>query len=141
MGPKKRRKTKGTVVVGRGIGQVKIYPYIRKNGFPQNNVCWKEGGRRRTRCFSDMDEAMMVAQQISVRLANSWSIGDEVTKRDIEILRHCERLAKNHGVSLVAAVEEWDSARKTAPDIPISDAVRFYATNRPDLVPSRSVGC
>ena len=137
--PQRRRKPKGTVIVGRGMAEVRIYCYTRKNGYPQNNVCWKEGGRRRTRCFSDIDEAKMVAQQISVRLANCWSIGDEVTKRDIEILRHCERLAKNHGVSLVAAIEEWDSARKTAPDIPLSDAVRFYATNRPDLLPSRTV--
>ena len=139
MAPKKRQKAKGTVIVGRGVATVRIYPINRKDGYPQNTVCWKEGGQRRTRSFACMDEARLVAQQISVRLANCWSIGDEVTKRDIEILRHCERLAKNHGVSLVAAIEEWDSARKTAPDIPLSDAVRFYATNRPDLLPSRTV--
>lgn len=139
MEAKKRRKTKGTVIIGRGAATVRIYPIIRKNGYPQNTVCWKEGGRRRTRCFACMDEAKMVAQQISVRLTNGWSLGDEVTRRDIEILRHCEAVVRQHGVELVAAVEEWASARKTAGPIPLADAVRFYAANRTDLFPSRTV--
>jgi hypothetical protein len=41
-----------------------------------------------------MDEAKMVAQQISVRPTNGWSLGDEVTRRDIEILRHCEEVVR-----------------------------------------------
>ena len=139
METKKRRKTKGTVLIGRGAATVRIYPIIRKNGYPQNTVCWKEGGRRRMRCFACLDEAKMVAQQISVRLTNNWSIGDEVTRRDIEILRYCEGLVQKQGVELVAAVEEWVSARKTAGPIPLADAVRFYAVNRTDLMPSKTM--
>jgi integrase len=139
MEPKKRRKTKGTVIIGRGASTVQIYPITRKDGYLQNTLCWKEGGRRRTRCFACMDEAKMVAQQISVRLANGWSLGDEVTRRDIEILRHCEGLVRSFGVQLVAAVEEWASARKTAGKIPLADAVRFYQANRTDILPSRTV--
>lgn len=139
MEAKKRRKTKGTVIIGRGAATVRIYPITRKDGYPQNTVCWKEGGRRRTRSFACMDEAKMVAQQISVRLTNGWSLGDEVTRRDIEILRYCEGLVAKHGVALVAAVEEWASARKTAGKIPLADAVRFYAANSADMLPSRSV--
>jgi len=127
------------VIIGRGAATVRIYPTIRKNGYAQNCVCWKEGGRRRMRCFACLDEAQMVAQQISVRLTNGWSLGDEVTRRDIEILRHCEGLARPFGVALVAAVEEWASARKTAGPIPLADAVRFYQVNRTDLLPSKSV--
>ena len=139
MESKKRRKTKGTVIIGRGAATVRIYPITRKDGYPQNSVCWKEGGRRRTRSFACMDEAKMVAQQISVRLTNGWSLGDEVTRRDIEVLRHCEGVVRQHGVALVAAVEEWASARKTAGPIPLADAVRFYQINRMDLLPSKSV--
>jgi hypothetical protein len=36
----------------------------------------------------------MVAQLISVRPTNGWSLGDEVTRRDIEILRHCEEVVR-----------------------------------------------
>lgn len=139
MEPKKRRKARGTVIVGRGAATVRIYPITRKDGYLQNTICWKEGGRRRTRCFACMDEAKMVAQQISVRLTNGWSLGDEVTRRDIEILRHCEGLVRSFGVQLVAAVEEWVSARKTAGTIPLADAVRFYQANRTDILPSRTV--
>ncbi len=46
---------------------------------------------------------------------------------------------RQHGVELVAAVEEWASARKTAGPIPLADAVRFYAANRTDFFPSRKV--
>jgi hypothetical protein len=42
-------------------------------------------------------------------------------------------------VGLVAAVEEWASARKTAGPIPLVDAVRFYAADRTDIFPSRTV--
>jgi hypothetical protein len=52
MEPKKRRKAKGTVIIGRGAATVRIYPITRKNGYPQNTVCWKEGGRRRMRSFA-----------------------------------------------------------------------------------------
>ena len=48
MEPKKRRKAKGTVIIGRGAATVRIYPITRKDGYLQNTVCWKEGGRRRT---------------------------------------------------------------------------------------------
>jgi len=41
-------------------------------------------------------------------------------------------------VTLAAALEEWASARRTACEVPLSDAVRFYAANRADLVAIRT---
>ncbi len=38
METKKRRQPKGTVIIGKGAATVKIYPFIRKNGYKQNNV-------------------------------------------------------------------------------------------------------
>ena len=72
----------------------------------------------------------MVAQQISVQLSNGGSLGDEVTHRDIEVLRHCEGMVRQFGVTLVAAVEEWTSARKTAVGVTLSDAVRVSPPTR-----------
>lgn len=88
METKNRRQPKGTVIIGKGAATVKIYPFTRKDGYKQNNVCWYEGGRRRTRCFADFREAELIAQQISVRLANKQATGKESTHRDIEILQH-----------------------------------------------------
>jgi hypothetical protein len=79
----KKKRRKGTVIIGRGAATIRIYPITRKDGYLQNTLCWKEGGRRRTRSFACMEEAKMIAQQISVRLANGWSLGDEVTCRNI----------------------------------------------------------
>ena len=138
METKNRRQPKGTVIIGKGAATVKIYPFIRKNGYKQNNVCWHEGGRRRTRCFADFAEAELIAQQISVRLANKLATGREATHRDIEILQHCEDLVRPFNIALVAAVEEWATARRSAPTVALSEAVRFYATNGPDRFPDRT---
>jgi hypothetical protein len=40
-------------------------------------LAWKEGGRRRTRCFACMEEARIVAQQTAVRLTYGWQVIDE----------------------------------------------------------------
>jgi integrase len=85
-----------------------------------------------------MDEARMIAQQVTVRLINGFTDTCEATRRDLDILRHCERTATEFGMTLAAAIEEWASARRTAGNVLLSDAVRFYAANRADLYPTRS---
>jgi hypothetical protein len=111
---------------------VKIHTNHRKDGYNEFTLSWREGGRRRLRSLARMDEARLVAGRITVRLANAVPVGDEATKRDLEMLRHCESLAGRFGVTLAAAIEEWAGARQVAGDIPLSDAVRFYQTNRAD---------
>src|SRR5690606_830074 len=113
--------------------KVRIYTINRKDGYPEFTLSWKEGGRRQRRGFSSMDEARMVAQQITVKIANGWVIGGEATKRDLELLWHCQRQAEKFGVTLAAAVDEWVSARSVVVGITLSDAVRFYQANRTDL--------
>jgi integrase len=127
------------VEIGNGPARVKIYTMNRRDGYPEFTLAWKQAGRRRTRSFASMEEARMIAQQTSVRLANGWNAADEATRRDIDLLRHCERVAKDHGVTLAAAIDEWASARKAVGEIPISDAVRFYQANRKDLLIRRTL--
>ena len=135
----RKRKRSSVVEIGTGPARVKIYTVNRKDGYPMFSLYWKEGGRRKYRHFACIDEARLIAQQITVRLTNGLSSCDEATKRDIELLRHCERTAQGFGVTLAAAIEEWSSARKTAGEIPIADAVRFYAANRADLLAVRTI--
>ncbi len=138
MTPKRKKRRSRVVEIGSSPFTAKIYTIQRKDGYPQFTVAWKEGGGRKTRSFACMDEARMVAQQTVVRLQNGGLV-DEVTKRDIELLRYCERTAENLGVTLAAAIEEWASARKVAGETALSDAVRFYQANRTDLLPVRSL--
>ncbi|MCF7732941.1 MAG: site-specific integrase, partial [Akkermansiaceae bacterium] len=138
MAPKKKKRRSKVVEIGSGTTRVRIYTINRKDGYDQFTLSWKEGGRRRTRCLASLEEAGMIGQQTTVRLANG-SVADEVTKRDMELLRHCEHTAQQFGVSLTAAMDEWASARKTAGEIPLSDAVRFYAANRIDLLAVRTI--
>ena len=135
---RKRKRRSAIVEIGTGPAKVRIYTINRKDGYDQFTLAWKEAGRRKTRCFSCIDEAKMIAQQVTVRLINGGTDTDEATRRDIDLLRYCERTAKEHGVTLAAAIDEWASARKTAGEIPLSDAVRFYAANRADLVAIRT---
>ena len=136
---RKRKRRSSVVEIGNGPARVRIYTMNRRDGYPEFTLAWKEAGRRKTRSFAAMDEARMIAQQTSVRLANGWNAADEATRRDIDLLRYCERVAKDHGVTLAAAIDEWASARKVVGEIPISDAVRFYQSNRKDLLIRRTL--
>ena len=136
---RKRKRRSGIVEIGNGPARIKIYTMNRRDGYPEFTLSWKEAGRRKTRSFSSMEEARMIAQQTSVRLTNGWTAGDEVTRRDIDLLRHCEQVARENGVSLAAAMDEWASARKAAGEIPLADAVRFYRVNRKDLLIPRTL--
>ena len=134
----KRKRRSAIVEIGSGPTKVRIYTINRKDGYEQFTLAWKEGGKRRTRCFSCMDEAKMVGQQVTVRLINGLTDTCEATRRDLDILRHCERTATEFGVTLAAAIEEWVSARTAVVGITLSDAVRFYQANRSDLLATRS---
>jgi integrase len=136
---RKKKRRSSVVEIGTGPAKVKIYTINRKDGYREFVLAWKEGGRRRVRSLSCDEEARLVAQQISVRLTNGSTVGDEATKRDLDLLRHCENQAKEFGVSLAAAMDEWASARKAADGIAISDAVRFYLANRADIVRMKSL--
>jgi integrase len=134
----RKRKRSSVVEIGTGPARVKIYTVNRKDGYPMFSIYWKEGGQRKVRHLACMEEARLIAQQTTIRLTNGWSASDEVTKRELELLRHCERMAQEFGVSLTAAMDEWASARRTAGAVPLSDAVRFYAANRTDLLAVRT---
>jgi len=136
---RKRKRRSSVVEIGTGPARVKIYTVNRKDGYPQFSLYWKEGGQRQTRHIACMDEARLIAQQITVRLSNGSSVTDEATKRDIDLLRYCERTALGFGVTLAAAIDEWASARRAAGEIAISDAVRFYQANRKDLLITRTL--
>ncbi|MEI7910580.1 MAG: hypothetical protein WCK77_13165 [Verrucomicrobiota bacterium] len=135
---RKKRRRSSIVEIGAGPARVKIYTINRKNGYSEFVLAWKEGGRRKVRSLSCMEEARLIAQQTTVRLTNGYC-GDEATKRDIDLLRHCEGLAKQFDATLAAAMDEWASARKIAGDIALSDAVRFYQANRADIVQMKSL--
>jgi integrase len=136
---RKRKRRSSVVEIGTGPCRVKIYTVNRKDGYPMYSLYWKEGGQRKVRHLACMEEARLIAQQITVRLANGFETGNEATKRNLEMLRHCENLAAGFGITLTAAMDEWVSARRTAGEIPIADAVRFYAANRANLVAIRSL--
>ena len=136
---RKRKRRSSVVEIGTGPRESQDLHDEPQGWIPEFSLSWKEGGQRKTPPPSPvMDEARLIAQQITVRLTNGWTTGDEATNRDIDLLRHCENLAAGFGVTLTAAMDEWASARKAAGEIPLSDAVRFYRANRADLVAVRT---
>jgi hypothetical protein len=103
---RKKKRRSSVVEGGSGSATVKIYTNHRKDGYGEFTLAWREGGRRRLRSLASIDEARLVAGQITVRPANALPVGDEATKRDLEMLRHCESLAERFGVTLAAPIEE-----------------------------------
>ena len=104
--PRKRKRRSSVVEIGSGPARVKIYTVNRKDGYPMFSLYWKEGGQRKYRHLACMEEARIIAQQISVRLENDVATGTEATKRNLELLRYCEQLADQFGVTLTAAMDE-----------------------------------
>lgn len=135
---RKRKRRNAIVEIGTGPSRVKIYTINRSDGYPMFSLYWKEGGQRRCRHLACMEEARIIAQQVSVRLANGFATGNEATRRNLELLRYCENVAAEFEVTLTAAMDEWASARRTAGEIPIADAVRGYSANRADLAAIRT---
>ena len=139
MTPTKQKRRTSIVEVGTGLAKVTIYSCNRKDGFSEFTLAWKEGGCRRRRSLSCLDEARIVAQQISVRLTNGRAVGDEVSKRDLELLEYCEELAGKFGVSLSVAIEEWAGAKKIAGKVSILDAIRSHMASRNELSAVKSI--
>ena len=129
---RKKKRRSSIVEIGSGAARVRIYTMNRKDGYPEFTLAWKEGGRRKLRSFGDIAEARMVAQQTTVRLTNGGCVADEATKRDVELLRHCEGVARKFGATLTAAMDEWLSAKSALTDGSLVDAVRFYQAQRSD---------
>ncbi len=138
MNPRKRKKRNSVIQIGTGPAAVKIYTMTRADGYSEHTLAWKEGGRRRRRSISCPDEAQVVAQQITVRLTNGIATGDEVTRRDIELLRYCEQLAARFDLSLTVAMEEWVHARKLAGEIPLCEAVKGHTEAQQNSFPPRT---
>jgi len=136
---RKSKRRSSIVEIGNGLTKVRIYTIHRTDGYDQFTLAWKEGGIRRTRSLASMAEARMIAQQTTVRLTNGGCVTDEATKRDIELLRHCEHAAKEFGITLSAAIDEWSSARRAAGDASLSEALRFYQANRRDILVTRTI--
>jgi integrase len=136
----RKTKRRSIVEIGKGPATVKIYTINRKDGYGQFVLAWKECGRRKVRHVASMDEARMIAQQTTVRLTNGWEMCDEVTKRDLEMLRFCEAKASAMGTTLAVAIEEWVAAREIVGGKSIIEAVRFYETNRRDFLPVKATG-
>ncbi len=66
MSPKKKRRN-SIVEIGTDPAKVTIYTLNRKDGFSEFTLAWKECGSRKRRSLACMDEARLVAQQITVR--------------------------------------------------------------------------
>ena len=66
---RKKKRRSSVVEIGNGPASVHIYTMNRKDGYPLFTLAWNEGGKRRRRSFSCMDEARMVAQQITIKIA------------------------------------------------------------------------
>lgn len=122
----KRKRRSSVVEFGNGPTRVKIYTINRKDGYSEFTLVWKERGRRRTRSLSDMEEARMVAQQITVRLANGWEAGGEVTKRDLELLRYCEKQGYLHPDRKTAA-EQTETFKEPETEIEIFTPMKSQA--------------
>ncbi len=131
--PKKLSRRGGVAILGTAEATVRIYSVQRSNGDQQFSVAWHEAGKRKIKAFADKDAAYLFAQQTVVQLQNGAAIEGAATLRDVEVLKHCERITQLMDSNLMAAVEEWMAAKKLVPGVPLSEIARFYAQQKADV--------
>ncbi len=77
---RKRKRRSSVVEIGTGPARFKLYTVNRKDGYPMFSLYWREGGRRQVRHLACMEEARLIAHQISIRLENGFATGNEVSR-------------------------------------------------------------
>lgn len=122
----KAPRNPSTIVIGDGRTHARIYKIQRKDGYPSYQAAWYEFGKRQTKTFADLEAAKFFAQQKVDALLSGRIPHDAVRYRDIEMLRDCETRARQYGVSLVTAIEEWSAARQFLGKHSIVEATRIY---------------
>ena len=122
----KAPRNSSTVVIGDGRTHARIYKLARKDGYESHQCIWYEFGKRQSKTFADLEAAKFFAQQKVEALLSGRVPHDTVRYRDIEMLRDCETRAKQHGASLVTAIEEWAAARHLLGKRSIIEAARIY---------------
>lgn len=131
----KAPRSPSTVVIGDGRTHARIYKIQRKDGYPSYQAAWYEFGRRQTKTFADLEAAKFFAQQKVDALLSGRIPHDAVRYRDIEMLRDCETRARQYGVSLVTAIEEWAAARQLLGKHSIVEATRIYMERHANILP------
>ena len=129
----KAPRNPSTLVIGDGRTQIRIYKFRRKDGYASHPCVWYEFGKRQSKTFADLEAAKFFAQQKAEALLSGRVPHDTVRYRDIEMLRDCETRARQHGVSLVTAVEEWSAARRLLGKHSIGEATRIYMDRHANL--------
>ena len=122
----KSRKKRSIVTVGRDKAEIRIYTLRAQGGYESFQCSWYELGQRRTKTFGALDDARLFAQQKTVAIANGLPEINEVTLRDVEVLKGCERRVGRLGFTLPAAVEEWLSAKESLREASLAEVIEFY---------------
>jgi integrase len=119
-------RSPSVVVVGEGRNQARIYTIKRKDGCASYQCVWYELGKRQSKSFACLEAAKFFAHQKVDALACGRVPHNEVRFRDIEMLRDCEARARQQGVSLVVAIEEWSAARQLLGKHSLIEAMRIF---------------
>ena len=126
------------ILVKRGSSIVKIYR-DRKPSATYYRVVYHLGGKRHRLNFNDLHKATSDAEAKASQLSRGDIDAMQLSGRDRLEFGRAKDAIREHGVPLDAVAIEYNEARKLLGQVPILDAVRFYARHHGAGIQRKSV--
>lgn len=83
-------------------------------------------GRRHRRMFTDLEKAKLEAKLAAEKIQRGLSANNDLSSRDRQIFHAARKVLTPLDTPMLAAVEEYASARKLLGDLPLLAAVQGY---------------
>lgn len=131
------------IQVKRGNVIVRVYPVQNRVGdkiYHQFAVISYDGGKRKAKRFSDLNEAKQEAEFVATKLASGEGQLLQLTSNDRSVYLQSLDLLRPLNVPLNVAVLEYVSAAKDLPDgATLKETVDFYRRRNPAAIQRRTV--
>lgn len=123
-------------VIRQGSVGVKIYR-VENRGYVHHVISYYLGKSRVRKVVADFPKAKKEAERIATQLSKGEKEALKLTGADSTAYVHAQKLLQPLGVPLLAAVEEYVSAKKLG--VPLLVAAKQYATRQKTIVARKSV--
>ena len=95
-------------------------------GKTRYTIAFYRDGKRKRRTFLDLEKAKKEAKLIAEKILRGMQGHNDLKPAEREAYFAAQRMAKERGIPLVSAMEEWLNCRKLLGDVPLRSAVEEF---------------
>ena len=123
--PESRDSEGPHAVIRHGSVSIPIYAG-QVGGKVRYTIAFYLDGRRHRRMFTDLEKAKLEAKLAAEKIQRGLSANNDLSSRDREIFHAARKVLTPFDTPMLAAVEEYASARKLLGDMPLLAAVQGF---------------